>query len=395
MQSYAAGPFASQSLYVQTAPGVYAFDSTVNFSPAASGYGGTSPASAGSFSQKNFALYVGAETDLSDALSVGVAGRYEDYNTFGSTFVGKFNMLYNFTDWFAIRATFGTGFHAPSPGQSNVEILTTNFVQGNQVQTGTYQVDNPISQYYGAKPLTPEKSTNFGAGFVIKPTSSLSLTMDAYSIKVRNRIGITQTFDVTAADIIALPALASVGVGGDVNYFTNGFDTTTSGLDVIGTYRTDVGSGKLNMTLAYNYNKSDVTDFDPQVISAAQRSDISNFAPRHRAILSAGLQVGDFSINARENYYSSWSVEADYPGQRFGAKFTSDLDVSYTIADHYTLTVGANNLFNTKPDRIAPSTSNPIYALTGSTGDGQIYPRSGGPFGINGGFWYARIRVKY
>jgi iron complex outermembrane receptor protein len=395
LQSYAAGPFASQSLYVQTAPGVYAFDSTVNFSPAASGYGGTSPASAGSFSQKNFALYVGAETDLSDALSVGVAGRYEDYNTFGSTFVGKFNMLYNFTDWFAIRATFGTGFHAPSPGQSNVEILTTNFVQGNQVQTGTYQVDNPISQYYGAKALTPEKSTNFGVGFVIKPTSSLSLTMDAYSIKVRNRIGITQTFDVTAADIIALPALASVGVGGDVNYFTNGFDTTTSGLDVIGTYRTDVGSGKLNMTLAYNYNKSDVTDFDPQVISAAQRSDISNFAPRHRAILSAGLQVGDFSINARENYYSSWSVEADYPGQRFGAKFTSDLDVSYTIADHYTLTVGANNLFNTKPDRIAPSTSNPIYALTGSTGDGQIYPRSGGPFGINGGFWYARIRVKY
>ena len=397
LQSYAAGPFASQQLYLETAPGsgVYTFDSTVSFNPAASGYGGTSPASAGSFSQKNFALYVGAETDLSEALSVGVAGRYEDYNTFGSTFVGKFNMLYNFTDWFALRATFGTGFHAPSPGQSNVEILTTNFVQGNQVQTGTYQVDNPISQYYGAKPLTPEKSTNFGLGFVIKPTSGLSLTMDAYSIKVRNRIGITQTFDVTAADIIALPALASVGVGGDVNYFTNGFNTTTSGLDVIGTYRTDVGTGKLNMTLAYNYNKSEVTKFDPQVISAAQRSDISKFAPRHRVILSAGLQLGDFSINARENYYSSWSVQADYPGQVFGSKFTSDLDLNYTIAEHYTLTVGANNLFNTKPDRIAPSSSNPIFALTGSTGDGQIYPRSGGPFGINGGFWYARIRVKY
>lgn len=395
LQSYAAGPYATQNLYVQTAPGVYAFDSTVNFSPAASGYGGTSPASAGSFSQKNFAIYVGAETDLSEALSVGLAGRYEDYNTFGSTFVGKFNMLYNFTDWFAIRATVGTGFHAPSPGQSNVEILTTNFVQGNQVQTGTYQVDNPISQYYGAKPLTPEKSTNFGVGFVIKPTSSLSLTMDAYSIKVRNRIGITQTFNVTAADIIALPELASVGEGGDVNYFTNGFNTTTSGLDVIGTYRTDVGTGKLNMTLAYNYNKSEVTKFDPQVISAAQRSDISNFAPRHRVILSGGLQLGDFSINVRENYYSKWSVQADYPGQTFGAKFTSDLDLNYTIAEHYTLTVGANNLFNTKPDRIAPSASNPIYALTGSTADGQVYPRSGGPFGINGGFWYARVRVKY
>ena len=395
LQSYAAGPFASQNLYVQTAPGVYAFDSNVTFSPAASGYGGTSPASAGNFSQKNFAIYVGAETDLTDSLTVGAAGRYENYNTFGGTFVGKFNMLYNFTDWFAIRGTFGTGFHAPSPGQSNVEILTTNFVAGNAVQTGTYQVDNPISQYYGAKALTPEKSTNFGVGFVIKPTSSFSLTMDAYSIRVKNRIGITQTFDVTAADILALPALASVGVGGDVNYFTNGFDTNTSGVDVIATYRTDLGTGKLNTTLAYNYNQSEVTSFDPQVISAAQRADIANFAPRHRVILSAGFELGDFAINARQNYYSKWSVQADYPGQTFSGKFTSDLDVSYTFMDHYTLTVGANNLFNTKPDRIAPSSSNPIYAVTNSTADGQIYPRSGGPFGINGGFWYARIRVKY
>jgi iron complex outermembrane recepter protein len=417
LQSYAAGPFASQRLYLQTAPGsgVYTpslvpgpnntiIPEVVNFSPAASGYGGTSPASAGSFSQKNIAVYVGAETDLTDALSVGLAGRYEDYNTFGSAFVGKFNAMYRFSDMFSVRGTVGTGFHAPSPGQSNVEILTTNFVAGNQVQTGTYQVDNPISRYFGSKDLTPEKSTNFGLGFVVKPISALTLTVDAYSIKVRNRIGITQTFEVNPRDangvlirddIAALPALAAVGEGGDVNYFTNGFNTTTKGIDVIGSYRTDVGSGKLNLTLAYNYNKSKVTKYDTQVISDAQRSDIANFAPRHRVILSGGLQIGDFSLNARENYYSSWSVQADYPGQRFGAKFTSDLDVSYTFAEHVTLTVGANNLFNTKPDRIAPTTANPIYALTNSTGDGQIYPRSGGPFGINGGFWYGRIKFKY
>ena len=398
LQSYAAGPFASQALYVQTSPGVFARDTvtpTVSFNPAASGYGGTSPSSAGSFRQKNYALYVGAETDLTDALSVGAAGRYENYNTFGGAFVGKVNALYRFSDAFSVRGTFGTGFHAPSPGQSNVEILTTNFVAGNQVQTGTYQVSNPISLFYGSKPLKPERSTNFGLGFVAKPTSALSLTVDGYSIRVRDRIGIRSPISVTAADIVRLPALATVGVGGDVNYFTNGFNTTTKGVDVVGTYRTGLGGGNLNLTLAYNYNKSKVTKFDPAVISAAQISDIANFAPKHRAILSGNLQLGDFTINARENYYSSWSVTNDYPGQRFGAKFTSDLDVSYTLMEHYTLTVGANNLFNTYPDRIAPTTSNPIFALTGSTADGQIYPRSGGPFGINGGFWYARLRIKY
>jgi iron complex outermembrane recepter protein len=221
------------------------------------------------------------------------------------------------------------------------------------------------------------------------------LTVDAYSIKVRNRIGITQPFRVSAADVVALPALAAVGAGGDVNYFTNGFSTSTKGIDVIGSFRTDVLGGKLTTTLAYNYNKSKVTSFNPVVISTAQRSDIENFAPKHRVILSSGLELGDFSVNVRQNYYSSWSVQNDYPGQVFGAKITSDLDASYTYADHYTLTIGANNLFNTKPDRIAPTTANPIFALTNSTGDGQVFPRSGGPFGINGGFWYVRLKVKY
>ena len=113
------------------------------------------------------------------------------------------------------------------------------------------------------------------------------------------------------------------------------------------------------------------------------------------ATFSANWQVGDFSINARENFYSSWANQLEYPGQTFRSKFTSDLDVSYTFMNHYTLTVGAANLFDTYPDKIAASATNPIYALSGALNDGQIYPRSGGPFGMNGGFWYARLKVKY
>jgi iron complex outermembrane receptor protein len=63
--------------------------------------------------------------------------------------------------------------------------------------------------------------------------------------------------------------------------------------------------------------------------------------------------------------------------------------------DHFTLSVGANNLFDEYPDKIAASTFNPIFELTDSLGDGQVYPRNGGPFGLNGGFWYVRLRVNY
>ncbi len=407
LQSYAGGPYAVQDIYDETSPGVYAFNSRVTMPPAASGYGGTSPTFAGKNSLKNYAGYLGLEGDITDALSMGVAARYEHYSSFGNAFVWKINALWEVIDTLGLRGTVGTGFHAPSPGQSNVQILTTTFIAGDQVQVGTYPVTSDVAKYFGATTLGPEKSTNLGAGLVFEPSSAATLTIDGYSIKVRNRIGISQTFNVTAADLVAEPALAGVGVGGSVQYFTNGFDTITRGVDVVGSYRTRLAGGRLNLTLAYNYNRSKVTDFDPGVIGPTQLIDIKYLAPAHRANFSANWQMGDFTLNLRESYYGAWRVSNDYPiragniatnpiidGQHFGGKVLTDLDVSYTFMDHYTLTVGANNLFNTYPDKIKATINNPIYSLTDSISNGSIYPRSGGPFGVNGGFWYARVRVK-
>jgi iron complex outermembrane receptor protein len=409
-QSYGAGPFtASQPLYLNNGGGVYtANGASGGSSPGASGYGGTDPLAAGSFSQNSYALYAGLETDIVSALSVGVAGRYEHYNTFGGAFVYKANALYKFSDAFSIRGTLGSGFHAPSPGQSHDQILTTNFIGGNQVQTGTYPTTSPIAQAFGAKPLTPEKSFNYGIGFIAKPVHNLTLTVDAYSIKVKNRIFITQNFTVQQTDIDKNPALLAVGVGGAVTYFTNGLDTLTKGIDLVATYRTAlIEPGDLNITLAYNYNTSKVTRAAPNVLSAQQILDISHLAPNHRATLSAAFTHGRFSVNARENFYGDWIDSNDYPvyvnndktlpliGQKFGSKFTSDLDVGYEVTKFLTLTAGGVNIFNAKPDRIANSPNNPVYPTTGSTADGQIYPRNGGPFGFNGGLWYVRAKVSF
>ena len=432
VQSYGAGPYASQALYTVVSSGVYAplltvnptcptFSATaaatsvctVNQSPAASGYGGTSPTFAGVSTQTSYAFYVGAETDVTKALTIGLAGRYERYNTFGGVVVGKANALYRITDAISLRATIGTGFHAPSPGQNNTQVVTTNFLGGNQVQTGTYPTSSAIAQFYGAGLLRPERSTNYGAGIVLKPLSRLSVTIDGYIIEIKNRIGISQNFTVNAANITALPSLASVGLGGVVNYFTNGFDVSSKGIEAVANYRTDLLGGPLNFTLAYSYNNLKaknikLTTTGQQLVNLQQQYNIANLAPRHRITASAGWQVDNFTINARANYYGEWSNALEYntvaplptdttapPSQIFGGKTLFDLDVSYTVAKHYTLTLGANNLFNTFPDKIRASAVNPIYALSGGLNDGQVYPRSGGPFGINGGFYYVRLRVKY
>jgi iron complex outermembrane receptor protein len=403
-QSYGAGPYAvAQRLYAPTAtPGVYVAAGTSNAQGVgASGYAGTSPQTAGRFSQENYGIYVGLETDITDALTVGAAGRYEHYNTFGNAWVGKVNALYKFSDAVSIRGSIGTGYHAPSPGQSNVSIVTTSFNNGVAFQAGTYPVNTAVAQYYGATTLTPEKSTNYGLGIILEPVSALTITVDGYQIDLRDRIGLTSPRVVSAADLAAQPALLAVGVGGQVQYFTNGFDTRTRGIDVVGTWRTTLSDAALSFSLAYNYNKTKVTKFDPRVISTAQMIDAEHLAPNHRAVFSANWSLDGLSFNVRESYYGSWTSAQDYgqtngvANQTFGDKFVTDLELSYTFADHYTLSVGAQNFTDEKPDRLKQTSTVFIYPLTGGTGDGQIYPRSGGPFGVNGGFYYAKLRIKY
>ncbi|MFO1240084.1 MAG: TonB-dependent receptor [Sphingomonadaceae bacterium] len=375
----------------------------------ASGYGGVSPTQAGSWSQNNVAFYAGAETDILDNWTVGVAGRYEHYNTFGSAKVGKINTRFEFAPGYAIRATVGTGFHAPSPGQQHNSTLTTNFIGGNSIQTGTFPVDSAASLFYGAKPLTPEKSTNFGVGFTAEPMRGLTFTVDFYNIKVKDKIFVTQSFTVTAADLLASPALNTIfggTPGGNVSYFTNGLSTRTRGVDVVASYNTDAFGGKLNLSLAYNHNSNKVTSADNNVINPDQIANIRNLAPHDVAHFSATYSNGPFSLTARESYYGSWVNATDYgngtgvggsnggPLQHFGAKAVTDLDITYNLSKEMAISVGANNLFNTFPDKLN-NNSIGLFPVVGGSADGQVYPRNGGPFGMNGGFWYARVRVKY
>jgi len=284
--------------------------------------------------------------------------------------------------------------------------LTTNFIGGNSIQTGTFPVDSAASRYYGAKPLTPEKSTNFGVGFTAKPISALSLTIDYYNIKVRNRIFVSEPYTITSADLIASPGLAAVGLNGNVSYFTNGLNTLTRGVDVVASYGTALADGRLNLTLAYNHNQNSVTSANANVVNGAQISVIRNLAPHDVAHFSANYTHSKLSLTLRENYYGSWSDAVDYGNaagtagsnggslQVFGAKATTDLDITYTFASQFALSLGANNLFNTFPDKLNAS-SQTIYPITGGGPDGQVYARNGGPFGMNGGFLYVRATVKF
>jgi iron complex outermembrane receptor protein len=405
LPSYAAGPYASQALYTCTGTGpgtvctpvldaagkqVFATQST-----ASNGYGGISTGI--DASQVNYAAYLDLEADVLQNLTLGIAGRQEHYASFGSTTLGKFSVRWKIVDAVALRGTVSTGFHAPTPGQSNVETLSTTFIPGTatQVQIGTYPVTSSVAKYFLATPLRPEESTNLSAGIVLTPMDQLLVTVDWYSIEVRHRIGISQQFKVKRADIDNLSDLAYVGEGGTVQYFTNGFNTKTKGVDLVGTYRFNLGPGRLATTLAYNYNKTDVTKFDPTVISAARIIDVQHYAPNHRANLNLDYQFGPFAAVLHQNYYGTFRDENDYPGQLFSSKWTTDLDLAYTVWRNVTAAIGGKNIFNVYPDKIANGPKITVYPQTGGLVDGEVYPRTGGPFGFNGAFFYVRLAAKF
>jgi len=394
--SYAAGPYAYQPLYTCVGtvctPAMSGGSQIVaTQSTASNGYGGVSTGI--DASQVSYAAYVDLEADVVKDLTLGVAGRSEHFASFGSTTLGKFQARYKATDWLSLRGTVSNGFHAPTPGQSNVETLSTTFIPGTatQVQIGTYPVTSSVAKYYGATALKPEKSTNYSFGAVFTPLEGMLLTVDAYKIKVTDRIGISQQFTVTQADINNLHDLAYVGAGGTVQYFTNGFDTTTKGYDIVLTNAWRLGTGALNTTLAYNYNKTDVDSYNPQVISASRIIDIQHYAPNTRVNLTADYRLDKLTVSLHENYYGTYRDENDYPGQLFSAKFTTDVDVGYEVIDRVICAIGARNLFNAYPDKI----QNGVYSTTGGLVDGEVYPRTGGPFGFNGRFVYARVDAKF
>lgn len=368
----------------------------------ANGFPGYSPAIAGESNRNSKGLYVSIEGDITEQLSFGLAGRYEHLSDFGNSTTGKANLRYAIVpDIVAVRGTVATGFRAPTPGQVNSSSIATGFNPGNPnaIESMTLPVTSPVAAFLGATPLKPEESVSFSVGTVLTPASGASLSIDYYNIKVKDRIGTSGTFEINDAQRPQLQALglANYATVNEVQFLTNAFDTRTQGIDVVGSYRLPTESmGVFNTTVAFNYNKTKVTKFDPAIVSAVRVAQLETTLPKSRVIVTENWSNGPLSVLGRMNWYSKFTVTDDGPvSQTFGSEFVFDLEVSYEVNDMFTLTAGAQNIFSNYPDKFSDTagTLGPVYP-TGGRFTGDIYPDVS-PFGFNGGFWYAKVGFKF
>jgi iron complex outermembrane receptor protein len=389
--SYAAGPYTS-SLGRPT--------------PGASGAAGFQPSDAGFVKRNNLAAYADIAWDPSRDVTIGGALRYEHYDDdSGDTLIGKVNARYAVAPWIALRGAASTGFRAPALAQQIYASTTGQFrtigtpPTLNLLQIKTLPVGSPAALALGAQPLTPEKSTNFSAGLVLTPLPRLSVTVDGYQIKVEDRIAITSTLTGNAVSAI----LVANGQSPDISaqYYTNAIDTRTRGVDVVATYRHPVGTiANLAWNLGYNYNKTIITGVKanpPQLAALGadyvlfdrlSRSNLTVNLPRTKLFIGNVATIDAFTLSTRVVRYGSFKSfgNAVINDRTFGAKWITDLELSWRTTDSLTVAVGANNLFNVYPDR--------NDTLTNVNTGAGFYATSGA-YGFTGGYYYGRVAVNF
>jgi iron complex outermembrane receptor protein len=378
----------------------------------AQGFPGFSPSNAVDVERSNWGAYLDLEGKFTEAFSFGAAARYEDYSDFGDTLTGKVSARYDFSPSFAIRGAISTGFRAPALQQQYFSYIATNLVTTvvggvpvtNLIQSGTFRPGDAVSIALGATPLEPETSVNYSIGGVFR-SGGFELTVDAYQIDVEDRIilsenlGPTRPSQSAATTAAVLAIIQPLGVT-SARFFTNGLETTTTGIDVVGRYRMQTDEhGRFDFTLAGNFNQTEVTKVPgiPLVSIPVSpnflfdRANILAFeegTPETKIVGSVDWELGPWSTTARATYFDTVLVANNNALIDFDTSDATllDLEARYEFDRGVTVAIGVNNALDAYPTHTPASLNSP----TGSVG----YPQYS-PFGFNGRFLYARVGYSW
>lgn len=355
VQSYAQGPYADQG-----------------FSGGSQGYVGTSNVDAGKWSRSNIAVYLDVEAQVTETLLLAVAGRWEDFDGFGSTTNGKVSARWDVLENIAFRGSVSTGFRAPTPGQSNTSNTSSVFTANGLVFSGIIPSTDAIAVALGGKELTPETSTNYSIGAVLT-AADLTVTVDYFRIDVEDRITLSSFFDAPTGSAFD-----------NIRYYTNDFKTKTQGIDVVATYPLDLFDGNTDINAVFNWTDTKVISSSSGLLDGVRVQTLEDGLPAIRGNASITHYQGDFRFLARVNYYGDYfHAHASYFENNPGAEITLDLEIGYNISDSISIVAGASNLFNNFPDEL------PAFgSILGSK-----YPEFS-PMGVNGGSYYFRLRYE-
>lgn len=357
------------------------------------GFPGFQPGDETDANRDNYAAYVDVEITPTEQLTADFAVRFEDYSDFGSTVDGKVALAFKVNDDFTLRGSVSSGFRAPSLQQRFFSSTFTDFISGEPVDVLLAPNGGEIARAAGIPDLTEEESMSGTLGFTWRASDSLSFTLDAYQIDIDDRIVLSGRFNTDDPSIGDI--LADLGVG-EAQFFVNSIDTRTRGIDLTAAYDTTLWQGELTTYLGFNYGETDVTAIhappalvgrEDVLLSERERLFIENGAPESKGVLGFDWTREKWNANVKLIWFGEQTLGTfsgpPVPNQHYNAKASADVSLTYSYSEATKFTLGAANIFDTKPTR----------QNADETDNGHVYESV--QFGLNGASWFLRMHSRF
>jgi iron complex outermembrane receptor protein len=361
----------------------------------ADGFAGFNPRNPTDIGRDAYAAFLDIELRPVRQLLLGGALRYDHYDDFGGRTTWRATGRLDAAPGVAVRATFGTGFKAPSLQQQYYSAVQGALSAGALVNVATLPVADPVARALGATPLKPERSRNLTAGVVFGPFAGFTFTADYFHVRIRDRIALSEQLGGAAVSAI----LRNAGITGvnQVRFFTNAVDTTTKGVEVTARWQGAIGpETRLSVAAGYSWldNRLDTLRPNPvlptlPLLATKSILFLTEAQPRAKGTVQANLTHGRFSLSGSLTAFGTYTSAPLVKVQTFGGKESIDLSAGYAFAEGLRLQIGVQNLFDARPDTIDDQVT-AIAATGGSFPTGEETP-----LGLNGRSYFARLSARF
>ena len=381
---------------------------TPGLSGGSQGFAGFKPSSVVGRAREAIGAYVDLEVNVTDDFLLSGALRYENYSDFGDNVSGKISARYDFNDAFALRGSVSNGFRAPSLQQQFFTTFSTNVVAGIPLEIATVPSTSAVGRALGGKQLTPEKSVNYSLGGVLR-FGGLSLTLDTYQIEIKDRIVLSE--NLSGAAITNL--LVTNGVAGisTVRFFLNGVDSTTTGAELVASYRLNTDFGRFDLTASGSVNETKVDKVPnipalaaigltpTQLFNRINTLTLSEGQPKEKASVNVNWTLGSFGATFKAQYYGSVTEPGSTAdGLRdivLAPEGLFDIEGRYKVADKYTFTLGVENFTDVYPKKTPGTSVLTPTTFTTLNNSGALGFSRYSPFGFSGRYVYGKVSFDF
>lgn len=307
---------------------------------------------------------------------------------------------------------------------------------------GTFTNDSKAAELLGIPKLKQEESFSVSAGLTYKiPNTTLTVTVDGYYVHIDDRIIITGQFarpsGTPTGDLLTLQQLFDRANASTATFFTNAINTESKGIDFIITnrfsfeknisLRTDLAGTVSHTQKVGGIKASDIlknTGNLNNYFNEASRIYLESAIPRTKLSFINTLSANKFTLFMRQTFFGKVTdpnttdingdgieqgalingqfIAVEHPV--WGARTITDFSIGYEFNKKWTVTIGANNIFDIYPDKNLKTQTAARPLIAGGYGppatidlsnNNQFeYSRNVSQFGFNGRFLFARLNIS-